>query len=172
MTANQKVQNIRARLILIAKDQVLIAHEWRTDTYFLPGGGIEHGEGAIECLRREISEECNIQLPDSIAPFGIIENRFVNGDSDVHETLIHFCAEMEDADPPPVLSREEHLRFVWLPVDGLGGKTVWPLPTQHAITAAHRREKGFFYSNLKNAMAMEKDLRGLAGVEPDNMVRT
>ena len=37
--------------------RILISHELNTDVYMIPGGGIEEGESATECVIRELREE-------------------------------------------------------------------------------------------------------------------
>ncbi|MDK2909826.1 MAG: hypothetical protein PWR20_1393 [Bacteroidales bacterium] len=52
--------NIRVYGIYINdKKEVLVTDEYRLGTYMtkFPGGGLEFGEGTLDCLRREIREE-------------------------------------------------------------------------------------------------------------------
>lgn len=44
--------------------------------WFMPGGGIEHGEPAIEALRRELVEEGGIHLTRDPEIFGFYSNHF------------------------------------------------------------------------------------------------
>lgn len=57
--------NVRVYGILINdRNEVLISDEQsggRTFTKF-PGGGLEHGEGLIDALKREFMEECNAEI--------------------------------------------------------------------------------------------------------------
>jgi len=48
-------------LIINANKEVLISDEYVLKTYMtkFPGGGLEFGEGTIDCLKREFREECN-----------------------------------------------------------------------------------------------------------------
>jgi len=46
-------------IIINERDEVLISDEYMVDTYMtkFPGGGLEWGEGTIDCLKREAVEE-------------------------------------------------------------------------------------------------------------------
>ena len=57
--------NIRVYGLLINKRQeVLITDEFRIGMYMtkFPGGGLEFGEGTIDCLKREFREELNLDI--------------------------------------------------------------------------------------------------------------
>ena len=59
--------NIRVYgLFLNSKNQVLVSDEYQLDTRMtkFPGGGLEFGEGTIDCLRREMREECQQEIFD------------------------------------------------------------------------------------------------------------
>jgi len=61
----EKRFNIRVYGILINdKDEILISDERRNGISFtkFPGGGLEWGEGTIDCLKREFMEELGIQV--------------------------------------------------------------------------------------------------------------
>lgn len=52
-------------------NQVLLTDEFQLDTKMtkFPGGGMEFGEGPIDCLIREFKEECNGQEIENIEHF-------------------------------------------------------------------------------------------------------
>jgi len=57
--------NIRVYGLLINENnQILLSDEYRTNTYMckFPGGGLEYGEGTIDCLKREFREELDIEI--------------------------------------------------------------------------------------------------------------
>ena len=50
-------------IIINQKNEILISDEFQLGTKMtkLPGGGLEFGEGTIDCIKREFREECNGQ---------------------------------------------------------------------------------------------------------------
>ncbi|MDD2380398.1 MAG: NUDIX hydrolase [Mariniphaga sp.] len=58
-------------IILNEYHEVLITDEFQVDRKMtkFPGGGLEYGEGTIDCLRREFREECNGQEIENIRHF-------------------------------------------------------------------------------------------------------
>lgn len=58
-------------LFLNEKNQVLVTDEFQVGMKMtkFPGGGLHFGEGTIDCLRREIREECNGQEIKNIQHF-------------------------------------------------------------------------------------------------------
>lgn len=53
-------------LIISDENQVLITDEFQLNMKMtkFPGGGLDFGEGTIDCLKREIMEECNQEIQD------------------------------------------------------------------------------------------------------------
>ncbi len=58
-------------LIVNQKNEILISDEFQLGMKMtkFPGGGLEFGEGPIDCLKREIKEECNGQELKNINHF-------------------------------------------------------------------------------------------------------
>ncbi|WP_026055130.1 NUDIX domain-containing protein [Anaerophaga thermohalophila] len=56
--------NIRVYGICIENDQLLVTDEYVMDTFMtkFPGGGLEYGEGTVECLERECREELGLEI--------------------------------------------------------------------------------------------------------------
>jgi ADP-ribose pyrophosphatase YjhB (NUDIX family) len=59
---NDKKYVIRCRAVILNEGKMLVvSHPHDTSFYALPGGHLEWGEGAHECLKREIVEELGIE---------------------------------------------------------------------------------------------------------------
>ena len=58
-------------LIINPNGEVLVTDEFQLDQRMtkFPGGGLHYGEGTIDCLRREMMEECNGQPVKDISHF-------------------------------------------------------------------------------------------------------
>lgn len=58
-------------LIVKENNEILLTDEFQQNSMMtkFPGGGLEFGEGTIECLKREIAEECNGQEIENIRHF-------------------------------------------------------------------------------------------------------
>lgn len=58
-------------IVINDEQEVLISDEFVHETYMskFPGGGLEFGEGSVECLIREFKEECNGQEIQNIRHF-------------------------------------------------------------------------------------------------------
>lgn len=65
MSNNQlKHFNIRVYGLFLQNGSVLVSDEYQLDTRMtkFPGGGLEFGEGTIDCLKREMLEECKQEI--------------------------------------------------------------------------------------------------------------
>ncbi len=58
-------------IIINNQNEVLVSDEFERETYMtkFPGGGLEYGEGPVDCLIREFKEECNEQEIQNIRHF-------------------------------------------------------------------------------------------------------
>ncbi|MGM0619626.1 MAG: NUDIX hydrolase [Bacteroidota bacterium] len=58
-------------IIFNDNNEILLTDEFQLNTKMtkFPGGGLEFGEGTVDCLKREIREECNGQELENIRHF-------------------------------------------------------------------------------------------------------
>lgn len=54
---------IRCRAVIVCGDKMLAVKHFEGATYYaLPGGHMEHGESPLECMKREVKEELNVEI--------------------------------------------------------------------------------------------------------------
>ena len=75
----RRPMTLGARAIALdAHHRVLLVKHTYIAGWHLPGGGIEPGETALDCLRREVAEEGNVALGDEVNLFGFYFNTNVS----------------------------------------------------------------------------------------------
>ena len=101
-----------ARGLCIKNNKILLAKSCGKDNYHLPGGGIHKCESATSALLREIKEELNKEaIIDEF--FGIIENRWNDGDISYYETNFLFKIDVLGNNYKSFVSNEDKLSFFW-----------------------------------------------------------
>ena len=86
--------SLRARAAIVERGRVLLdqgRNEDGTPFYWLPGGGVEPGETAAECLRRELAEEAGIEIHVGRMLY-VTEHLFVDEGDHRHEVILYFHA--------------------------------------------------------------------------------
>ncbi|MFX3640036.1 MAG: NUDIX domain-containing protein [Candidatus Pristimantibacillus sp.] len=103
-----------ARAIIVHENKILIARLKGAHS-FLPGGGIDLGEGAQNALKRELYEELGAKC--TVKRFiGVVEAHRIDEKGALHHEISHlFEVNSEDlkSDCTPI-SKEEHLEFYWI----------------------------------------------------------
>lgn len=90
--------NIRVYALCIKDEKILILNEEYAGKYLtkLPGGGLEFGEGTLECLQRELAEELNLSIK-SAEHFYTQEDFLVSRFKDNEQLLtIYYKVELEN----------------------------------------------------------------------------
>lgn len=90
--------NVRIYGAVIKDKKILALHEEYAGTQLLklPGGGLEFGEGVLDCLHREFDEELNLKIKN-IIHFHTQEDFLVSRFRDSEQLLtIYYTAEIID----------------------------------------------------------------------------
>ena len=111
--------NVRVYGLWIADDKLLVVQEpvkGKQITKF-PGGGLEFGEGTIDCLRREFREELQLEL-SKISHF-YTTDFFVQSFIDPSHQVISIYYLVEADPDAAVFENNEGLQFSWIPLQTL-----------------------------------------------------
>lgn len=127
----------RATAIILHDGKVLMARNETSPYYYSIGGGVHHGESAIDAVKREVLEETGVEMEVDRLAF-IHENFFRDSitpgleERDCHELAFYFLMKYDPAVP---LSTEPSLTTLgdvewheWIPIDEYG-KTTTMYPT-------------------------------------------
>ena len=90
--------NVRVYVAIVKEKKVFALFEKYAGASLLkfPGGGLEYGEGTIECLQREMDEELNLQLKN-VQHFYTQEDFVVSRFRENEQLLtIYYTAEIVD----------------------------------------------------------------------------
>ncbi len=112
--------NIRVYGLLFQKDCVLVSDELIRGNWFtkFPGGGLEFGEGAIDCLKREFTEE--LQLEIEVSSHFYTTDFFVPSAFDQSQIIsLYYTVMLVDTTKAIVLPDTELQKFRWLPLKQL-----------------------------------------------------
>lgn len=120
-----------ARGISICENHVLVCRNLKRGYCYLPGGHVEFGESAAEALAREMMEECG-EVIRGVIMIGIDEVIFEQptkrGTEPHHEVNVMMRMELRRGGQTirPVVSRESHIGFEWIPVRSLRRQKLLP----------------------------------------------
>jgi 8-oxo-dGTP diphosphatase len=119
--------HVQSRAVIIKDQHILLCKTTglAENFYFLPGGHVEHYEGAKAAMERELLEE--IGFPFEITRFlGCLEYSFdpkvkIHAKCHTHEYNFIFEAHSDylTSSHLPLKQMEEHIEIFWVPMDQL-----------------------------------------------------
>lgn len=118
---------IIARGLLIEDGHLLICRNRKAGYGFLPGGHVEFGESAEAALRRELIEECGLEVRTGDCLL-VSEGAFESGGRRHHEINLVFHVERKEdgAARPTVESVESKIGFEWIKLGNLAQADIRP----------------------------------------------
>lgn len=117
-------KRVSAKGIIILDDKKILVLRIQTGCHAegvwdLPGGGVENNEDLVDCLKREVKEETNLDLDDeSITPLNITKDFDIPEDG-VHAKWKYYRANAKNSNvvlnPAKWLNgRPEHCEYKWI----------------------------------------------------------
>lgn len=143
------------RAVLLCDGQMLVARLKGAHS-FLPGGGVEVGEGARAALRRELREELGLRDCTVARFLGVLEDCFED-EGTLHHGINHVF-EVQAAGLTPQRAPaaiEAHLEFYWIPPtrEALEGHQVLPEAVQTFVPEALETGYPLWWSTIEDPRA-------------------
>jgi len=104
------------RAVITCKNEILLNHSNEINkkcNYFLPGGHLEFGETAEECLRRELKEELDAKVA-SLKFLTYLDNYYTKDKIDHQEINLLFEVKLDAKESFKLTSQEGHISIKWL----------------------------------------------------------
>ena len=116
--------NIRAGVVIIHNNKILVHRNVNSDHYALIGGRVEIGEDSASTVKREVEEETGkkIEITEYVST---IENFFEMKDSKYHEILFIHKAEFVEEEDKKIeytlknIEGKDYLKYEWIDLDKL-----------------------------------------------------
>jgi|SRR5690606_13034483 len=125
--------NIRIYGLLVEANQLLIIREPFAGTIIdkFPGGGLEYGEGTIECLKREFKEELNLEI--QVERHFYTQDFFLQSRFDPEEQIfmVYYKVSTPDIQQLKVLDPEIE-KLIWIDLDEIRPEDL-TLPTDQLV---------------------------------------
>lgn len=125
--------NIRIYGLLVEANQLLIIREPFAGMIIdkFPGGGLEYGEGTIECLKREFKEELNLEI--QVERHFYTQDFFLQSRFDPEEQIfmVYYKVSTPDIQQLKVLDPEIE-KLIWIDLDEIRPEDL-TLPTDQLV---------------------------------------
>ena len=140
MNPDKNIESI-VRAIVVKNDKILLCNNLKHNFYFLPGGHIEEGEPPEGALKRETLEELN-KILQKTKYITKISNSFVQEGEQHDEVFLIYLVALEDYEN--IESKEDHIRFEWVPINNLPLVDLQPRKAISDILKSIKENKNFW----------------------------
>ena len=123
--------NIRAGIVIIHNNKLLVHRNINSDHYALPGGRIAIGENSEETVKREILEEMGKEI-ETVGYISTIENFFEMNNKKYHEIMFVYKAEFVNEkdklleDTIKNIEGKDYLQYEWLDISKIEEYPILP----------------------------------------------
>lgn len=113
------ILNVRAAVVIIHNDKILVHRNINSNHYALVGGRVELGEDSISTVKREIKEEMGKEI-EIIGYISTIENFFIMNGKKYHEIEFVHLAEFKEEkdklikDTIKNIEGKDYLQYEWI----------------------------------------------------------
>ena len=133
--------NVRVYGLLIKDNAVLVSDELIADRWItkFPGGGLEFGEGSVDCLKREFKEELDVDIV--VGSHYYTTDFYVKSAFDESQIIsIYYKVNAPNGSDLHVLPKFPHQNFRWIKLNALGNDSMSLVIDKHV---AHMLQTAF-----------------------------
>ncbi len=135
MKKEAKQIEILARGVCVKNGKVLLCRNRKHGNVYLPGGHVDWGEDSKGAVAREWTEELGVSCKTGRF-LGVVEQSYKARSGRTCEISLVFevlCSKISAKANPP--SAEDHLEFVWVPMENLKKSGLLPLALARHLPA-------------------------------------
>ena len=130
--------NVRAAVVIIHNDKILVHRNINSNHYALVGGRVELGEDSIATVKREIKEEMGKEI-EIIGYISTIENFFIMNGKKYHEIEFVHLAEFKEEkdrliqDTIKNIEGKDYLQYEWIERNKIDQIPLMPVKIQTVL---------------------------------------
>lgn len=124
--------NVRVYGLLLANNAVLLSDELIGTTWItkFPGGGLEFGEGSVDCVVREFKEELDLDV--AVSSHFYTTDFYVKSAFDESQIIsIYYLVHALNESDAVVLPNNAYQKFKWMKLDEIGNSSVTLVIDRH-----------------------------------------
>lgn len=132
------ILNIRAAVVIIHNDKILVHRNINSNHYALVGGRVELGEDSIETVKREIKEEMGKEI-EIIGYISTVENFFTMNGKKYHEIEFVHLAEFKEEKDKLIqntiknIEGKDYLQYEWIERNQIDQVPLMPVKMQSVL---------------------------------------
>lgn len=132
------ILNVRAAVVIIHNDKILVHRNINSNHYALVGGRVEVGEDSVATVKREIKEEMGKEI-EIIGYISTIENFFIMNGKKYHEIEFVHLAEFKEEkdkliqDTIKNIEGKDYLQYEWIELNQIDQVPLMPVKIQSVL---------------------------------------
>ena len=132
------ILNVRAAVVIVHNDRILVHKDINSDHYALMGGRVELGEDSITTIKREIKEEIGKEI-EIIGYISTVENFFIMKGKKYHEIEFVYLAEFKNEkdkliqDTIKNIEGKDYLQYEWIERNQIDKIPLMPVKIQAVL---------------------------------------
>lgn len=132
------ILNIRAAVVIIHNNKILVHRNMKSNHYALVGGRVELGEDSITTVKREVKEEMGKEI-EIIGYIATVENFFTMDGKKYHEIEFVHLGEFKEEQDKAIqntiknIEGKDYLQYEWIERERIDKISLMPVKIQSVL---------------------------------------